>query len=547
MRWSERAVLDDGAGAAPPGAAGRRPPAGAPAPVDPGSLAGAARSTPDRWRERPPASPRPTEPRAACSDACVHCLAGPTRVLLADGRTRPIAELRVGDAVVGTELVDGRRRYVRTTVLAHWSAARPAVRLRLADGTEIIASGEHRFLSAEGWRHVTGGWCRSGRRPHLRPGSALLGPGPFGAPPPSGPSGPADAAGPTAADRAPGAPVGRHPAGRGRGRPTGPALASARGRSHSAEYRRGYLCGLVRADRGPALDRVFPSAQLELEALGRAHHFLADLPAVPVPAPVSAVRCEPVAARGRTRWSPAGPVPSAGAHPVAELHRRAAEPPPAAPRTAADDGGAARWPVGGHDDPAPPAVAEVDPLARSAGWAGARAAAEPGRVAPPVAGPRPVVDAVRWPERPDDEWCAGFLAGVVDARGTLRDGVLRVHHHDEAVVGRVVGALHRFGLGFAVEPGGPGEHGGVRTVRLLGGPPALLRLLRLADPAVSRCRDLEGADVTAVPPLRVVAVEPLGVDLPLHDITTGTGDFVAEGVVSHNCSARHSAGARGRW
>jgi hypothetical protein len=64
---------------------------------------------------------------------------------------------------------------------------------------------------------------------------------------------------------------------------------------------------------------------------------------------------------------------------------------------------------------------------------------------------------------------------------------------------------------------------------------------------VSRCRDLEGADVTAVPPLRVVAVEPLGVDLPLHDITTGTGDFVAEGVVSHNCSARHSAGARGRW
>ena len=37
---------------------------------------------------------------------------------------------------------------------------------------------------------------------------------------------------------------------------------------------------------------------------------------------------------------------------------------------------------------------------------------------------------------------------------------------------------------------------------------------------------------------RVVAIEPLGRDLPLYDITTGTGDFIADGVVSHNCFAR---------
>src|SRR5205085_1457382 len=30
----------------------------------------------------------------------------------------------------------------------------------------------------------------------------------------------------------------------------------------------------------------------------------------------------------------------------------------------------------------------------------------------------------------------------------------------------------------------------------------------------------------------------LGVDLPMYDITTGTGDFIANGVVSHNCYAR---------
>ena len=37
---------------------------------------------------------------------------------------------------------------------------------------------------------------------------------------------------------------------------------------------------------------------------------------------------------------------------------------------------------------------------------------------------------------------------------------------------------------------------------------------------------------------RVVSVEPLGMELPLYDITTGTGDFIADGVVNHNCFAR---------
>src|SRR5437588_527819 len=38
--------------------------------------------------------------------------------------------------------------------------------------------------------------------------------------------------------------------------------------------------------------------------------------------------------------------------------------------------------------------------------------------------------------------------------------------------------------------------------------------------------------------LNVVEIEPLGRQLPLYDITTGTGDFIANGVVSHNCFAR---------
>ena len=36
----------------------------------------------------------------------------------------------------------------------------------------------------------------------------------------------------------------------------------------------------------------------------------------------------------------------------------------------------------------------------------------------------------------------------------------------------------------------------------------------------------------------IEAIEPLGLELPLYDITTGTGDFIANGVISHNCFAR---------
>src|SRR6185503_13674929 len=38
----------------------------------------------------------------------------------------------------------------------------------------------------------------------------------------------------------------------------------------------------------------------------------------------------------------------------------------------------------------------------------------------------------------------------------------------------------------------------------------------------------------------IVALEPLGRELEMFDITTGTGDFVANGVVSHNCFARRT-------
>jgi DNA repair photolyase len=424
MRWSEQQVLEDGIGAEAtlPGLRGLLRTVRTP------EFAGTtfheveARSALNRV---PGTSPVPfrwtVNPYRGCSHACVYCLAGPTRVLMADGSTRPIAELRVGDAVTGTEQVDGTRRYVRTTVLAHWPTTKPAHVVRLGGGTELVASGEHRFLTEGGWRHVAGGWRGSGRRPRLRPGSRLVGPGPIGR--------------------------------------AGAAATRSR-RPHSAAYRQGYLCGLVRGDAlgGDALgsDALgsgrFPSDRVALEALGRAHGFLAE-----------------------------------------------------------------------------PAIR---PVAVAAG------AGEPGRIPRPAGrgGIAPVDEVVRWPAHPDDDWCAGFLGGLADVRGEVEAGELRFTlGTDQEIIGRVAGALHRLGFRFAV-----GRSAGGRVVRVAGGPAALLRLAQVADPAVGRRRDISGAPVLGGPALEVVGVRPLGLSMPMYDITTGTGDFVAEGVVSHNCFARNT-------
>ena len=118
-----------------------------------------------------------------CSHACSYCLVGETPVLMADGRTTPIADLRRGDEVIGTERRGPYRTYVSTPVLDHWSTMRPGYRTTLEDGTALVSSGDHRFLTERGWKHVTGSGQKAHRRPHLTTADRLLGIGRFAAGP----------------------------------------------------------------------------------------------------------------------------------------------------------------------------------------------------------------------------------------------------------------------------------------------------------------------------------------------------------------------------
>jgi DNA repair photolyase len=172
---------------------------------------------------------------------------------------------------------------------------------------------------------------------------------------------------------------------------------------------------------------------------------------------------------------------------------------------------------------------------RFAAAAGGLAAAQAIRTSAPASVER-IAEVCRWPAAPSEGWVKGFLAGIFDAEGSYRRGILRISHTDPRIVGSIASGLRR--LGFAYRTEEPGRTNGQWTVRLIGGRRAALRLFLTIDPAIARKRSVEGQAIDSGAPLRVTSIEPLGIEIPLVDITTGTGDFISNGVVSHNCFAR---------
>jgi DNA repair photolyase len=377
-------------------------------------------------------------PYRGCQHACTYCISGETPILMADGRTKPLAQVRVGEGIYGTVRRGGDREYVRTTVLAHWSTVKPAYRVLLADGTQLVCSGEHRFLTERGWRYVTG--ARFGalrRRLHLSPGHALMGAGGFAEPP-----------------------------------------------KQTAAYRRGYLCGLIRAD-GSVGHYSYPRRNPAAD-----HSYLFEL-----------VRAEPasqaVQARSADYLARAG---------IGSVDFILTEEP-------GRSGAGSVLPSMGRRVTA---VRTVGPeQARTLEW------------------------LLSWPDHLGPDWRKGFVAGCFDARGGgYRDGVLRICPADQEVADWLVSSLRSLGLDAARERAHP--PGAPASVRLGGGPGQALKFFHTVDPAGAAPSAIEATPVRTHDGLRVAAVEPLGLDVPMYDITTGTGDFIANGVVSHNCFARNS-------
>jgi DNA repair photolyase len=145
---------------------------------------------------------------------------------------------------------------------------------------------------------------------------------------------------------------------------------------------------------------------------------------------------------------------------------------------------------------------------------------------------------IEWPDDPTHDWLCGFLAGIFDAEGSYSKGVWRVSNTDPEIIKWTCRGLDELNLSYVIEPSV--RSNGLTVVRLRGGMKEAMRFFHATAPAITRKRSIEGQAVKSGAKLRVTAIEPLGLEMPMYDITTGTGDFIANGVVSHNCFARNT-------
>ena len=364
-------------------------------------------------------------PYRGCEHGCVYCLEGRTPILMADGSTRPLEELKVGDRIYGTRREGRYRRYVKQRVLAHWSVIKPAFRVTLDDGTTLVAGGDHRFLTERGWKFVTGADQGGERRPHLTEGNKMMGVGAFASP-----------------------------------------------AAKNADYRAAYLCGVVRGD---GTLRSY-SYERDGRAHGNQHHFrlaMCDVEAL--------LRAQDYLRRRRIESGHfIFQAASAGRRLIHGIRTHA------------------------RDD-----VQHIREL-------------------------------IAWRELPTHEWAAGFLAGIYDAEGSYSDGILRISNTDPSIIDATTRSLALLGFRFVVEHIHRTETRPIDVVRVKGGLAEHLRFFQMTDPAIARKRDITGQAVKSGAKRGVVTVEPLGKAMRLYDITTETEDFVAGGVVSHNCYARPS-------
>jgi DNA repair photolyase len=143
-----------------------------------------------------------------------------------------------------------------------------------------------------------------------------------------------------------------------------------------------------------------------------------------------------------------------------------------------------------------------------------------------------------WPEAPSSAWRRGFLAGTFDAEGSRSRGILRISNTDAAIPDHTSAALHEFGFDAVREDRSLAS--GLISIRVRGGLREHMRFVHLVDPTIRRRCSVADSAVKSNVDLRVTSIEALGLAMPMFDITTGTGDFIANGVISHNCFARRT-------
>lgn len=358
-------------------------------------------------------------PYRGCGHKCAYCLSEDTRVQMADGITKAISDVQLGDEIIGVRDTGNDLwpwKYTVATVTATIKSVKMAYRVETESGKQITCSGDHRWLTAErGWKYTMP--AKSGQRPYLTTNNAI--------------------------------------------RSLGPAVSPY---DETEDYRRGYLSGIIKGDGH--LSRYDYSGKYQRanrkipQTTDVQHHF----------------------------------------------------------RLAMDD---------------------LDPVLRTHGFLsrfGIETSffdfkdTEGSSMHAIRVDSRATFEAISGIIQPFDsrEWLRGFVAGIFDAEGGS-SAACRIHNTDEDILQTVERAHSQFG--FTTNRDKPNEVG-CATVRILGGLSEATRFFQIFNPTLKRKWDI--IDRSVCDSDKVVSIEKLS-SMMMYDISTTSENFIANGLVSHNC------------
>ncbi len=111
-------------------------------------------------------------PYVGCPVGCAYCIEGDTLIAMADGTSKPIKDVLIGEAIVGVRREDHHggawsHRYTQATVLNKIETLKEAFEIVLENDNRVICSGDHRWLTDRGWKYTIGKMQGEGRRPYL--------------------------------------------------------------------------------------------------------------------------------------------------------------------------------------------------------------------------------------------------------------------------------------------------------------------------------------------------------------------------------------------
>lgn len=361
-------------------------------------------------------APLSTNPYRGCGHKCAYCLSPDTLIQMADGTTRPLSDVSIGDELIGiTKRPEVRRawnyNYAPSRVLNKIATVKPAYRITLESGQSAVCSADHRWLTERGWKFTHNLTLNNEIRVFS---SAVQTP------------------------------------------------------CETDEYRRGYLAGMIRGDgtlkRYDYSGRYKRAVRSAPQATDVQHHFrlaFKDTEGLDRTAAYLAMFCVPM---HRIEFCEA-------------VGQRA-------PMQA----------IRNHSRTAFEAITALIQTGTSR------------------------------------EWLRGWLAGIFDAEGGTTAGVVRIHNADEDMLSTTEQALSIFGFRCVRDAVAAN---GCTSVRITGGLPETARFFNLVAPAIGRKFPVVGSALRGSS--RIVEIEPLGRNIEMMDITTSTENFIANGMISHNC------------